>query len=83
MTQDPDLFPEPEKFIPERFINPTESRLMDYTLSFGFGRRICPGQHVAQNSLLITMARCVSAVGYLVQSDRALPELLGAVQLIV
>lgn len=57
ISKDPEIFPEPEKFKPERFLDTTDTRLIDFTLPYGFGRRICPGQFVANASLFIVVAR--------------------------
>ncbi|PVH78158.1 cytochrome P450 [Cadophora sp. DSE1049] len=64
--RDPSLYPEPEDFIPERWLEskwPTFKEPLDvypnlqnYS-AFGFGRRICPGQNVAERSLNILVAR--------------------------
>ncbi|KAH7915196.1 cytochrome P450 [Hygrophoropsis aurantiaca] len=45
-------YPSPETFRPERFIGP-DGELTDDTVqwSFGFGRRICPGRHIADAAL--------------------------------
>ncbi|KAH7915194.1 cytochrome P450 [Hygrophoropsis aurantiaca] len=45
-------YPFPETFRPERFIGP-DGKLTDDTVqwSFGFGRRICPGRHIADAAL--------------------------------
>src|ERR1700722_6059221 len=61
MTQDCSLFPSPETFNPDRFLNSDDPRLVDFTLPFGFGRRICPGMYVANQTIFIIVARCVSA----------------------
>ncbi|KAK7683740.1 hypothetical protein QCA50_013116 [Cerrena zonata] len=64
IMQDPDLFPNPEEYIPERFVpgstlfNPI---LQPFDLPFGFGRRVCPGMHLARNSIFITVARILWA----------------------
>ncbi|KAF8884181.1 cytochrome P450 [Infundibulicybe gibba] len=55
ILNDPDEFPEPEKFRPERYLNAdgsinTQRRDPDVA-AFGFGRRICPGMYVSYNSL--------------------------------
>ncbi|KAJ3552876.1 hypothetical protein NM688_g3920 [Phlebia brevispora] len=47
MMQDPELFPDPETFRPERFLDTTDPHFKEFTLPFGFGRRLCPGMHVA------------------------------------
>ncbi|CDO77905.1 hypothetical protein BN946_scf184692.g3 [Trametes cinnabarina] len=57
IMQDPVMFPSPEDFLPERFLETYDPRLKDFELPFGFGRRICVGMHLAQNSLFISAAR--------------------------
>lgn len=62
---DPARYKDPEAFIPDRYLNhplkagaysahpnPYERDHFD----FGAGRRICPGMHLAENSLFITIA---------------------------
>ncbi|KIJ40678.1 hypothetical protein M422DRAFT_256372 [Sphaerobolus stellatus SS14] len=50
-----DFGPDTDKFIPERFSNPA-ARDPALTGAFGYGRRICPGRHMAENSLFIQIA---------------------------
>jgi len=60
------LYPNPEHFTPERWLEPayptykepltTYPNLQNYS-AFGFGRRICPGQNIAERSLNILTAR--------------------------
>ncbi|KAG2067035.1 cytochrome P450 [Suillus decipiens] len=54
ISRDPDMYPEPEEFKPQRWID-DEGRLRDDLgfFTFGFGRRICPGLHVANRSIFI------------------------------
>lgn len=61
---DENNFPSPNTFEPSRFLaghpfNTGHPRLQleTFDLPFGFGRRICPGQHLASNSLFINIAR--------------------------
>ncbi|KAK3303882.1 putative cytochrome P450 [Chaetomium strumarium] len=57
MAMDSQLFEHPSEFIPERWIENPDLPLFP----FGFGRRVCPGQHVGKNSLLINTARMLWA----------------------
>ncbi|KAJ7132978.1 cytochrome P450 [Mycena filopes] len=63
MTRDESIYPDAERFNPDRFFT-EEGKLNDddLVMAFGFGRRICPGRHVASAtawsaivSLLATM----------------------------
>ncbi|KKY14273.1 putative cytochrome p450 [Diplodia seriata] len=68
--RDPALFPEPDEFRPERYLAFPE-RAGVYAAkadpagrdhwSFGAGRRICPGMHLAENSLFVTLAKVLWA----------------------
>ncbi|EJD01786.1 cytochrome P450 [Fomitiporia mediterranea MF3/22] len=63
VPRDPKEYPEPDKFIPDRWL-PTSSKesprdvLKTY---FGFGRRICPGRHFAENSVRTESASILAA----------------------
>ncbi|OJA08123.1 hypothetical protein AZE42_08433 [Rhizopogon vesiculosus] len=55
ISRDPEVYPEPDKFKPQRWMN-DEDHLRDDLkfFVFGFGRRVCPAQHVANRSVFIT-----------------------------
>ncbi|PPQ68178.1 hypothetical protein CVT24_005065 [Panaeolus cyanescens] len=55
--RDPEYFPNPEKFDPQRWIN-KDGKLRDDIKSypFGFGRRVCPGSHMATSSIFLNTA---------------------------
>ncbi|OSD07441.1 cytochrome P450 [Trametes coccinea BRFM310] len=56
---DPEIYPEPDRFYPERFIKDGKLNpevLDPATLVFGFGRRICPGRYFADAGLFILIA---------------------------
>ncbi|KAG2076145.1 cytochrome P450 [Suillus decipiens] len=59
LTRDPIFFPDPENFNPQRWLD-SEGRIKDKMklkfVTYGFGRRVCPGLHLANNSLYITLA---------------------------
>ncbi|ESK83069.1 cytochrome p450 [Moniliophthora roreri MCA 2997] len=55
MHMDPAIFDDPETFNPQRYVdNPS---LPGHV--FGFGRRVCPGQRVAEHSLFLELATLV------------------------
>ncbi|KAL2845876.1 cytochrome P450 [Aspergillus pseudoustus] len=59
LHNDPDIFPEPDKFIPERWGGkPNASSNGDSQLffTFGAGRRVCPGQHLTERSLFLVIS---------------------------
>ena len=62
ILHDPDTYPEPDAFKPERFINPNGSLREDplVTSIFGFGKRICPGRHLVDDMLFIAIASLLS-----------------------
>ncbi|KAJ2936604.1 hypothetical protein H1R20_g494, partial [Candolleomyces eurysporus] len=54
ILHDPELYPDPYKFDPERFIKDgkiNKEVANPYSAAFGFGRRICPGRHMSLDSL--------------------------------
>ncbi|KAG6375513.1 cytochrome P450 [Boletus reticuloceps] len=67
---DEQTYPEPFKFNPERFIKEdgtlTEE---DFPFGFGFGRRICPGRHVADASMWIAIASMLATLDFLKAKD--------------
>ena len=51
---DPDVYPNPDSFNPDRFLPKEQGGLAEPDPSptvFGFGRRICPGMHLAESGL--------------------------------
>ncbi|OLN93206.1 Fumitremorgin C synthase 4 [Colletotrichum chlorophyti] len=71
ISHDPDEYEEPDSFKPERFLEnplglrPGNEKLEDGvadqsrrpTYGFGAGRRVCAGQRMAENSMLMTMSK--------------------------
>ncbi|KAJ7748815.1 cytochrome P450, partial [Mycena maculata] len=59
ILRDPAVFPDPQEFRPEHFLN--DKRALDVaTCIFGFGRRSCPGVHFAETSMFIAIATALS-----------------------
>ena len=56
------MYPDPEEFKPERFIDENGSIRDDPTLSlvFGNGKRICPGRHLVDATIFIVASSVLS-----------------------
>jgi cytochrome P450 len=63
ILHDPETYPDPEEFKPERFLNEDGSVRDDPTLAlaFGAGKRICPGRHIVDATLFIVVSSVLSA----------------------
>ncbi|KAF7369266.1 putative cytochrome P450 [Mycena venus] len=73
---DPELYNDPENFIPDRYLlteNGTRPEVdgsdLRPTLPFGVGRRVCPGIHLAQNSININAMNLVWAFNFTTELD--------------
>lgn len=61
ISRDPKKYSSPSSFQPERFLDDKGGLTDDLpAYAFGFGRRICPGRHFANNSLWIAIARLLA-----------------------
>ena len=63
MLHDPERYPSPDEFIPERYLEQryglrkgnglgVKDQAIMQDMDFGFGRRKCPGIHIASNSIV-------------------------------
>jgi cytochrome P450 len=68
---DPDLFPDPERFDPERFMN-RKFAAWEYT-PFGGGERMCPGAQFSAFELKIILATLLRRGDYTLLED-GIPE---------
>ncbi|KAK7052071.1 putative cytochrome P450 [Favolaschia claudopus] len=73
---DPELYDDPENFVPERYLlseNGTKPGVdgsdLRPNLPFGVGRRVCPGIHLAQNSININAMNLVWAFNFTPDTD--------------
>ncbi|CAH1424570.1 unnamed protein product [Lactuca virosa] len=55
IQNDPDIWKEPEKFMPERFEKIVGERDGFKLIPFGYGRRSCPGKHMAMHVITFTL----------------------------
>ena len=62
ILHDPEMYPDPEEFKPERFLNEDGSVRDDptLTLAFGIGKRICPGRHFVDATIFIVTSSVLS-----------------------
>ncbi|KAK7047907.1 hypothetical protein VNI00_006235 [Paramarasmius palmivorus] len=59
ILHDEELFPNPFEFKPERYIsNPKAKEAVG--VAFGFGRRLCPGVHLAEHSIWLFIATALA-----------------------
>nr|VWP00396.1 Uncharacterized protein [Ganoderma boninense] len=65
ILRDPEVYHQPDDFMPERFLDSAGN--LDFhgrdpaDVMFGFGRRVCPGQHFAESTLFLLCASILSA----------------------
>ncbi|CAG7852728.1 SubName: Full=Related to cytochrome P450 CYP2 subfamily-Aspergillus oryzae {ECO:0000313/EMBL:CCA74614.1} [Serendipita indica DSM 11827] len=78
MGRDPRVFTNPDSYTPERWLpehNPDASNLPDvYEFVFGFGRRICPGQFLADRIGFVFAAAVLKMYDILPLEGEELPK---------
>jgi cytochrome P450 len=63
ITRNEELYPEPEKFNPERFMGEMDSEAAHQVDAiFGFGRRVCPGRIFAEGNVWLLMANVAATM---------------------
>jgi len=62
ILHDPEAYPEPDNFKPERFLNEDGTVRDDPMLSlvFGIGKRICPGRHLVEATIFTVTSSILS-----------------------
>ncbi|KAJ7625699.1 cytochrome P450 [Roridomyces roridus] len=65
LLHDETVYPNPHAFKPERFLLPDgrlDPSVRDPGVAFGFGRRLCPGRHMATSSIWITVTSMLATL---------------------
>ncbi|CAJ0547332.1 Ff.00g040860.m01.CDS01 [Fusarium sp. VM40] len=57
---DPAIYRDPSSFDPDRYLEPRNEPHPNFA-SFGFGRRVCPGRFLAEESLFISISRLLAS----------------------
>ncbi|KAF9023685.1 cytochrome P450 [Hymenopellis radicata] len=70
VLHDPALYPDPFEFIPDRYLNAAGNGEDGINpdprkFAFGYGRRVCPGQYLADNSLFIAMVMACRSLTFI------------------
>jgi len=72
ITRNAEVYPEPEKFVPERFWGKMDSEAAHQVDAvFGFGRRVCPGQAFAESNIFLIMSNVIAIMDLAKAVDEA------------
>jgi cytochrome P450 len=71
MLHDPAVFPEPDRFHPERWLSPDAPAFPNQ--AFGFGARQCPGRFLARASIWSNIVGILAAFD-ITPTEDGLPE---------
>ena len=71
MMHDPEVFAEPDRFLPERWLSPDAPAFPN--LAFGFGSRQCPDRFLARANIWSNMVGILAAFN-VTPGDEGLPE---------
>ncbi|PIL29308.1 cytochrome P450 [Ganoderma sinense ZZ0214-1] len=73
VSRDPNVYPDPDVFMPERFLKDGELNpdVRDpATFAFGYGRRICPGRHYVASMLFIVVTTVLHTLSITAPLDK-------------
>jgi len=76
ISRDPEVFPDPDKFDMTRWLTSDGKLREDLKFPYyGFGRRVCPGQHLANKSIYINMVFALWAFRISVDASKPVYDL--------
>lgn len=74
---DPDIYPEPEVFKPERFIRDGKFTVTDTFMQFGIGKRMCIGNLLARMELFLFFSNMMNNFEFNMPEGEDIPPLEG------
>jgi cytochrome P450 len=84
ILHNPDDYPDPHSFNPARYLTPDgalDPSIRDpRTACFGFGRRVCPGRHIADATLFAMVATLLATVDIVRAKDAQGKEIIPNVE---
>ncbi|KAF5385581.1 hypothetical protein D9757_006773 [Collybiopsis confluens] len=77
MNRDPERYANPDAFRPERFLESPKGPFTSINdiSAFGFGRRVCPGRYMADNTVWLTIASVLATLNLGKAKDEAGSEI--------
>jgi cytochrome P450 len=77
LTRDERIYPDPNVFNPQRFLATTTPPQRDpRDIAFGFGLRRCPGMHLADAALWLSVTRLLATFQFLPSLDEIRGEVV-------
>jgi len=72
MNRDPDVYERPDDFLPERFLHTPTGPFTNIgnIHAFGFGRRVCIGRYLADNTVWLTIASVLATLNLTKPKDK-------------
>ena len=72
---DPEVFPSPQTFQPERFIDENgKYKKNDQVVPFGIGKRVCMGDTLAKNEMFIFFVRMLQRITFHETANKTSPD---------
>ena len=75
-TRDPELWAEPDNFIPERFLNQSgELEIPSYWIPFGVGKRACFGEQLAKQEMFLIFTTLMRSFSFLPPENMTISDI--------